>query len=313
MKYNWKNNKKFALTIVDDTDGACVDNIKPVYDCLYQNKILTTKTVWMYRPRDYFLGDSLENAEYLNYILDLQKNGFEIALHDVGSGRFERAEILSALKKFNELFGAYPKIQINHGDNPSSIYWCGKRFSAPVSKIYDFYKKRKGTFVQSEGDAADSGSFWGDECKKHIKYIRNRVYGELNLLKRDKYTPYREKRKDLCSNYWFSSSDAMTADMFVKLLSEKNVDRLERENGCAVIYTHFGYGFVDKNNRLREDVRKAIEYAAKKDGWFAPASEILDFMLEHKRQNEYITETSSLMLDMKWIAERVYRRIADRV
>lgn len=313
MKYNWKNNKKFAFTIVDDTDGAYVENIKPVYDCLYRSGIITTKTVWLRAARDYFLGDSLENGEYLEFVLELQRRGFEIALHDIGSGVFTRSEILAALSEFKDYFGNYPKMQINHGDNQSSMYWCGKRFSAPVAMMYDFYKKKKGAYVQSEGDLPESVSFWGDECKKHIKYIRNRVYGELNLLKRDKHTPYREKEKDLYSNYWFSSSDAMTADMFVKLLSKDNIDRLERENGCAIIYTHFGYGFVDKNNQLREDVRRAIEYAAEKDGWFAPASEILDFMLENKAESEYITKAANVMLDIKWIAERVYRRLVNKL
>lgn len=313
MKYNWKNNKKFALTIVDDTDGATVENIKPIYDYLCQKGILTTKTVWVYQPRDYFPGESLENPEYRAYVKSLTEKGFEIALHDAGSGKFSGAEIRDALDRFKEIFGDYPKMNINHGDNPSSIYWCGKRFSAPVAKLYDFYKKKKGTFVESEGDVPNAYSFWGDACKKHIKYMRNRVYGELNLLKWDKYTPYREKRKNAYSNYWFSSSDAMTADMFVKLLSRKNVDKLEKEHGCAIIYTHFGYGFVDENGNLRKDVREAIDYIADKDGWFAPASEILDFLLQNKKGSEYISDFASLKLDILWILERVYRKLRDNI
>lgn len=313
MKYNWKGNKKFAFTIVDDTDGATVENIKPIYDYLYQKGMLTTKTVWVYPPRDYFPGESLENSEYCAYVKNLKEKGFEIALHDAGSGEFSGTEIRAALEKFKNIFGDYPKMNINHGDNPSGMYWCGKRFSAPVAKMYDFYKKKKGTFVESKGDVPESASFWGGACKEHIKYIRNRVYGELNLLKRDKYTPYREKRKDTYSNYWFSSSDAMTADMFVKLLSRKNVDKLEKEHGCAIIYTHFGYGFVDENGDLRKDVRDAIDYIAAKDGWFAPASEILDFLLQNKKGNEYISDFASLRLDILWILERVYRKFRDNI
>lgn len=313
MKYHWKNNKKFAFTIVDDTDGATVEKIKPIYDYLFKKGMITTKTVWVYPPKDYFPGDSLENIEYREYVKDLSEKGFEIALHDAGSGEFSSAQINAALEIFNKVFGYYPKMHINHGDNPSGIYWCGKRFSEPVAKLYDFYKKRKGTFVESKGDVLGSSSFWGDGCKRHIKYIRNRVYGELDLLKRDRYTPYRERRKDAYSNYWFSSSDAMTADMFVKLLSAKNVDRLERNNGCAILYTHFGYGFVDENGELRKDVCDAIDYVADKDGWFAPASEILDFLLENKRGSEYISDFASFKLDALWIIERIYRRLADKV
>lgn len=307
MEYKWKNNKSFAFTIVDDTDGATARNIKQVYDCLYENGMLTTKTVWAYSPRDYFPGESLENEEYRRYVSELYKKGFEIAFHGAGSGGFSGDETKAALEIFKDTFGEYPRMHINHGDNPSNIYWCGKRFSAPVAGIYDFYKKKKGTYVQSEGDMPGHLPFWGDECKKHIKYIRNRVYSELNLLKCDKHTPYREKSKEPYSNYWFSSSDGMTADSFVKLLSEKNVERLERERGCAIVYTHFGYGFADENGKIRDDVKKAIENVAKHNGWFAPASEILDFMLESGKDDGYLPPAASFCLDLKWLSQKMFK------
>lgn len=313
MKYQWKDNKKFAFTIVDDTDGASVETIQPVYDCLYKNGIITTKTVWMKPPRDYFPGDSMEHAAYRDYVLQLQRQGFEIAFHDIGSGVFTGEEIRNALEEFRQLFGSYPKMHINHGDNPSNIYWCGKRFSPVLARAYDFYKKKQGMYVQSQGDLPGSPAFWGEDCKKHVKYIRNRVFGELNLLKCDPYTPYRERSKEKYSNYWFSSSDGMTADLFVKLLSQKNIDKLVREDGCAIVYTHFGYGFTDQNGNLRKDVQAAIEYLASKDGWFAPASEILDWMLERKHKKEIISGMQSTLLDARWMAERVVRRLRDNV
>ena len=78
MKYTWKDHKKFAFTIVDDTDGASVENIKPIYQYLYKKGIITTKTVWMYSPRDYFPGDSMENEAYRDYVVGLQKQGYEL-------------------------------------------------------------------------------------------------------------------------------------------------------------------------------------------------------------------------------------------
>ena len=312
MRYHWKNQKKFAFTIVDDTDGATVEKLRPVYDCLFQNGIITTKTVWMKPPRDYFPGDSMENEAYRAYVLELQSRGYEIAFHDVGSGVFTGEEIRDGLEEFKRIFGEYPRMQINHGDNPSSIYWCGKRFSPILARAYDFYKKKQGMYVQSQGDLPGAPSFWGDTCKERMQYLRNRVFGELNLLKCDPYTPYREHSKDAYSNYWFSSSDAMTADLFVRLLSRKNIDKLEKEGGCAIVYTHFGYGFTDAKGNLREDVREAIVYLSSKDGWFAPASEILDCMLEQKKQ-EYLTNFQGLMLDTRWLAERMIRKIRDKV
>jgi hypothetical protein len=51
---DWPENKDFAFTIIDDTDNATLDNIKPIYDFLLSKNIKTTKTVWIYEPRDNF-------------------------------------------------------------------------------------------------------------------------------------------------------------------------------------------------------------------------------------------------------------------
>ena len=42
----WPEDKAFAFTIIDDTDYATIENIKPVYDFLYDAGLKTTKTVW---------------------------------------------------------------------------------------------------------------------------------------------------------------------------------------------------------------------------------------------------------------------------
>jgi hypothetical protein len=44
----WPNGKSFAFTIVDDTDEATVNNVKPIYDLLYELGFKTTKTVWLF-------------------------------------------------------------------------------------------------------------------------------------------------------------------------------------------------------------------------------------------------------------------------
>lgn len=106
----WPNNKKFAFTIIDDTDGGFVNNTKPIYDLLSQLNIKTTKTVWVYPPRDRFRGGYLLDNNYFNFIKELQDNGFEIALHNVGSGNFDRNEIRIGIEIFKEKIGYYPKI-----------------------------------------------------------------------------------------------------------------------------------------------------------------------------------------------------------
>ena len=38
--------KRFAFTIMDDTDDATVQNVGPVYEALYSLGMGATKTVW---------------------------------------------------------------------------------------------------------------------------------------------------------------------------------------------------------------------------------------------------------------------------
>ena len=116
---------------------------------------------------------------------------------------------------------------------------------------------------------------------------------------------YPETGKEKYSNYWFSSSDGMRLAPFLKLLSPKNVDRLVRQKGCCIVYTHFAYDFVDENGNLNEDFKRCIDYIASKNGWFAPAGEILDYVLadrEYKPSKAYETEK-----DFKWFFERIFQ------
>src|SRR5262245_25392066 len=88
------NGRRFAFSIIDDTDMTTLERIKPVYAVLEKYGLRTTKTVWLYDSSDLSnpanRGDSLQNAEYRAFILDLQKKGFEIALHGVRGGSSRR-------------------------------------------------------------------------------------------------------------------------------------------------------------------------------------------------------------------------------
>jgi hypothetical protein len=77
--------KRFAFTIVDDTDMATLERIRPVYEVLHRYGLRTTKTVWVLdatetdHPAN--AGDSLNDPGYRAFIQDLRSKGFEIALH----------------------------------------------------------------------------------------------------------------------------------------------------------------------------------------------------------------------------------------
>lgn len=299
-KIKWPCEYDFAFTVVDDTDGATVKNVKPVYDYLYEKGIITTKTCWVYRSRDnIYTGECLEDENYKNFLLDLKEKGFEIGFHNAGSGGFKREETTAAFEKFKDIFGDYPSIHINHSNNTENIYWGNKRFSGIVKWIY---KIKRGA-IKSLGDDEGSEYFWGDLCKKHIKYIRNRTFNGINTLKADKRLVYRETGKEKYSNYWFSSSDGMRLKPFLKLLTKENIDRLEKEKGLCIVYTHFAYDFVDENGNLDEKFKETIDYIASKNGWFAPAGVILDYVLGDKEYKP--SKFYGAIKDIKWFIERI--------
>lgn len=195
--------------------------------------IKATKSVWIYPPRDDFTGECLKDTKYLEFIRLLQHRGFEIALHGVGSGEFTRNEIIKGINTFNQLIGHYPYLRANHGRNYDSIYWGYKRFVPPLSWIYRLYQKQ--AYL---GDDINSDYYWGDLSKKHIKYMRNRVFQGINTGMYDARMPYRERSKAGCSNFWFSSSDGHTVQEFNNLICRKNIDKLERKNGFTMsLYT----------------------------------------------------------------------------
>lgn len=299
-KIVWPETCDFAFTIVDDTDGATVKNVKPVYDYLYEKGLLTTKTCWVYPSRDdVYTGESLEDENYRDFLLDLSEKGFEIGFHNAGSGGFKREETISAFERFREVFGFYPSIHINHSNNIENIYWGACRFSGIIKWIY----KLKRSSVKSLGHDAKSEYFWGDICKKNVKYIRNRTFNGINTLTEDPRLVYAEKGKDEYSNYWFSSSDGMRLEPFLKLLTKENVDKLEREKGLCIVYTHFAYDFVDEDGNLNEDFKKAIDYVASKNGWFVPAGEILDYVRADREYKPSLIYQA--FMDIKWFIERI--------
>lgn len=310
MKPIWPDNKKFAFTIVDDTDSSTVSNVKPIYELLDDTGIKTTKTVWIYPPRDEFTGGCLLEDDYRAFILWLRNKGFEIAFHGAGSGGFTSEETLSALELFSKIIGYYPKLHINHGNNPDGIYWGYKRFFLPLGMLYKFFFSNG---VKYAGEDKASIYFWGDLCKQNIKYIRNRVFSDINTLQYDPYMPYVEKNKEIYSDFWFSSSDGFDLKTFCHLTKKENIDRLSDEGGCCIVYTHFGYGFVDEQGKISRQFKENIKYLACKDGWFAPASEVLDYIQNQKGSSNYLSALNLYKMDAKWFSERIYRKLFMKV
>lgn len=274
------DNKKFSFTIIDDTDESVLENIKPVYDILYENNLRTTKTIWVYPPNDTNShGDCLARPEYLDFVKDLHSKGFEIALHNVGGGDFKRKEIICGLQEFRKRLGFYPRIQVNHSFNKDNIYSGSKRFGFPFNHLMRYLYSEYDNF---SGDEPDSDYFWGDYHKRYIAFCRNYEVDDINTYNVLPHMPFRDKRYDKYSNHWFGSTFAPNPVMLRKVLTKSNIDRLEKEGGVCILFTHLGY----YENRLfhTAEFARMIEYIGKKNGWFVPVSTVLEFLKKQRQE-----------------------------
>jgi hypothetical protein len=299
----WPDGRSFAFAIVDDTDGATVDNVAPVYDLLAAEGISATKTVWVEPARDGWAGQSLADPEYLDFIRRLQAEGFEIALHGVGSGAFSRQEILDGLDRFRQLLDDDVRLHSNHSRSPHNVYWGHRRFVQPIAALY----RRFGNRTVFEGEDPASATFWGDRVQE-IDYVRNLVFNGIDTLRYDRHMPYREASKPY-SKYWFSSSDGETVADFNRLIAPDQVDKLERSGGACVVYTHFASGFV-QDGRLDPEFTTRIRALSRRNGWFVPASELLDHLrAQHRDSDRPIGYPALLTLNLRWAVDRVRKRL----
>jgi hypothetical protein len=303
----WPVGKRFAFSIVDDTDRSTVENTKPVYDLLREHGILTTKTVWPLSPTEcgaIFGGDSLEHRDYRDWVVALKASGFEIGFHGAADQSSTRQRTIQALQYFRHVFGEYPSIHTTHSGQQEALYWGAGRFDAPVRWIYHLARQEHGAGVYS-GAVENSPYFWADWAPK---YVRNFVFHDINTLKMDPLMPYHDPRRPLVQN-WFSSSQGSNLNSFCRLISEENQDRLESEGGACIVYTHLGSGFYP----LREDFKRLIYRLAAKPGWFVPASTLLDYLAARRgfgstRENPFRFQQMQLC----WLMQQGLRKLKYR-
>jgi hypothetical protein len=302
-KINWPDGKKFAFTIFDDTDNANLTDVKAVYDLLNELGFKTTKSVWVLPPTEKprIGGSDLSNQEYRDYVKFLDKEGFEIALHNATATHSKRIVTLEAFEKFKEYFRSYPKSFANHADNRENIYWGSKRLSGILRSMFSLISSK----TRFEGEVEDSPYFWGDICKEHIQYIRNFVFENINTEKADPYTPYRDSSKKY-SNRWFSSTNAGNVKTFNLNVNRKSITQLEVEGGFSIIYTHF-CSFA-KDGVLDPTFESNVRYLAKKDGWFVPVSDLLDFLSKEKGVTD-LTRIKRFNLEAKWLFEQIIKKM----
>jgi hypothetical protein len=300
----YPDGKTFAFTIIDDTDQAKLASTREVYEFLHSLGLRTTKTVWVTQPhgplgRPQDAGDTLANDEYAQYMVDLQRRGFEIALHNVSSQESRRQSIHDGLERFREVVGCYPKINVHHEKNAENLYFDFAQRGYRPELFRTRALRRLHHSLQPKGLPAKCGSgqchgedpgseyFWGDLCRERISYVRTNVfYRDINTLGCNPNLPYVADSTPFV-NAWFDSSNGQDAATFNAILCDHQIRRLRQSEGCSILYTHFGKGFVTENGgqlKLNADTKSRLRaVAGDSNGWYAPVGEVLDRLRAFQR------------------------------
>jgi hypothetical protein len=304
-KVKWPEGKTFAFSVFDDTDRSTLENGRPVYSFLRDCGLRTTKSVWPLggtEAPEIAGGTTCADADYLKWLLELQKEGFEIGFHNVTYHSSKRAATIRGLDRFREMFGHDPLTMANHTICREGIYWGEGRVSGSRKLIYKLLtlNRSQGWF---RGHVEGDEYFWGDLCKARIQYVRNFVFSEINTLKACPLMPYHDPSRPFV-NAWFASAEGGEADSFNRTICETNQDQLEAEGGACIMYTHFGKNFY-RNGELNKDFKSLIERLSKKNGWFVPVSTLLDYLAKTKGVHQ-LTPTEQGALERKWLWHKTF-------
>ncbi len=304
---SWPNGHKFAFTVVDDTDKATIQNVKPVYDLLAGLGMKTTKTTWIFRGEGppAHRGSTCEEPDYLRWLLSLQRQGFEIAYHNAAPNTSPREISSLALAKFHEWFGMSQLLFCNHMGCEEDIYWADARLSSWRRLLYNMATRGK-KIGRFHGHVEGHPLFWGDLCQQHVRYVRNFVFDELDGLAVCPEQPYHDPTRPYV-NFWFTSADGANLGLFLENFTTERLKHLEETGGLCIAYTHFAFGFVE-NGEVNPEFRRRMEFLAALDGWFAPASEILDHLRQGAGPRERTISPNRLrQMETKWLLEKIFK------
>jgi hypothetical protein len=306
---------RFAFTILDDTDDSTLENARPVYDRLAELGFRTTKTVWPVGcpegSRNFFAADTLERPEYLEWVHQLVEKGFELALHGATMESSRRERTQRGLELMKREFGAVPRLYANHGFNRENLYWGAERFRTPWLRrlIERLGGGRERAF---EGEDPTSAYFWGDLCLERIEYVRGFTFAELDLLRADPRSPYRQSDTPYVRS-WFSTADAPDAATFKRRVTRRAIDRLESDGGVCILSTHLGKGFANKG-RLDLDVDAILTDISRRKGWFVPVTWVLDHLRAMPgRSDAPLSPLDRTRLELRFLWSALLERLGGRL
>ena len=304
-RIQWPDGKSFAFTIFDDPDYQGSGSVEPVYALLSELGLRTTVSAWPVRGagRPRIGGITCEDVAYREWLLDLQRKGFEIGLHNVTYHTSARPETSDGLERFKELFGHYPHSMANHSGCREGMYWGRDRLSGVHRLLYDLLHPHQSR-NEFEGHKQHSPLFWGDLCQEKIRYVRNFTFSDINTLKACPFMPYQDPDRPFVQS-WFAGSEGPCVTTFTNLLCEENQDRLVAEGGASIMYTHFSQGFVE-NGRVHKRFEVLMRRLSRLNGWFVPVHTLLDF-LATTQTTHIIRRSDRSHLERRWLLQKILK------
>lgn len=304
-RIEWPEGKSFAFTIFDDPDYQTIKRAGVTYDFLRDHGFRTTKGVWPghgTNPENEQYGATCADPEYLKWTLTLQERGFEIGWHGAQPVTSTREQTIEGFEKFHQLFGHWPATMSQHCDCSENIYWGDSRLTSPGHRMLYNLLTRGRNHGAFHGDVPGHPLYWSDICRDRVKYVRNFVFADMNTLAACPFMPYHDPaRPDV--NYWYASSEGHLIETFVKTISERSQDKLEAEGGACIMYTHFAYQFT-KDGVLNRRFKELMQRLSRKNGWFVPVSELLDYILR-KRGPTVFGASQRAALERRWLAHKI--------
>lgn len=311
MTHPFPGGRTFAFTIIDDTDVATVENVAPIYRLLERLGMRTTKTVWPLGcpegSRDFSSSQTLEDPDYRDFVLDLQRRGFEIASHGATMESSARERTLRGLEEMRATFGSYPAVHANHANNREGLYWGTARVDDGLVRAA--YRLILGERDLFDGHVDGSPYWWGDMARAHVRYVRNLTYESLDVSRINPTLPYHDPRRPHV-NWWFSAADAENRAAFNALLRPEAQDALEAGNGIAIVATHFGKEFVS-DGRVDDETVRLLEMLSRRSGWFVPVGQLLDWLREQGKGGT-LPEREWRRMQWRWLRDLLRRGIGDR-
>jgi hypothetical protein len=309
QKPSYPGGAEFAFTVLDDTDDATLANCAPVYELLRDAGLRTTKTVWTLdvppeRRGIYWAGETLRSPDYLAWVRELHRDGFEIAFHNAAMASSVREDTVMALDMLETELGRPVRLHCNHGQNRENLYWGKEKYGSLPGRAMLRFAGMFRPFAQYEGNNPGSEYFWADVADQRLSYMRRLAFRHLDGQGIPPGRPYREPGK-LNHVVFFNTADAANVVQFNKLVTKKSIDQLRRRNGWAIVSTHFGKGFC-RAGKLDRDFRNAIEYLSSLPGWYVPVSEMLDH-LSSELGCDHLSPTERMWMECAHMFDRVVK------